>query len=300
MRVGGEERRAPRRPEARGGEGVRRARQTHRRYGVERMPHGGLPTRRCGQSRPEPRQAQQRRIRRIGHQVAQALGRQVQHQLRAQRLARRLVGQLQRHQFLHRERIRRDPGRDLGVEQEELRRPAPQRIGLNHLQPGVHPVRIGIERRPGRFRLRRDARLRQPVEVEGAHQPVDLQRLAPEELAQAPLRRAPHQGHLPQPVLGVREAEAEERVEILGRQDVGHGVAIAHDLDRRAWPLQRERAVVVRQRLAGEIIRKSAREQRQQRHPDHDPHQPSEHQRHAALRLLDGRCPLDPLRIAGH
>ena len=72
-----------------------------------------------------------------GQDVVQPLRRQPQRQAGAQRLQRRLVGHLQRHQLLHRDRVGRQPGGDLLGEEEELRRAAPERLLLHHPQPGV-------------------------------------------------------------------------------------------------------------------------------------------------------------------
>ena len=108
----------------------------------------------------------------------------------------------------------RGPGRDVRREQEELRRAASQRLALHHPEPGVHPVGIGLERRPRRLGLLGHRLARVPVEVERAHQLVDRERLRPEDLAQPPLHGAAHQRHLPEPVLGMHEAEPEEGVAV--------------------------------------------------------------------------------------
>ena len=89
--------------------------------------------------------------------------------------------------------------------------PRPSASRLHHPEPGVHPVGIGLERRAGVVGLIGDRLPRIPVEVERPHQLVDPERLRPEDLAEPPLHRAPHQRHLPEPVLGVHEVRARRR-----------------------------------------------------------------------------------------
>ena len=43
-------------------------------------------------------------------------------------------------------RIRGLPGGDLGLEQEELGRPAPARARVDLADPGIHAVGIGLQR----------------------------------------------------------------------------------------------------------------------------------------------------------
>ena len=87
------------------------------------------------------------------------------------------------------------------------------------------------------------------IEPEPAHRAVGIDQAAADQLGRQDLRQpalaeAAHQLHLPEAVLGMDVAQPEGGVLERARDDVRHGVPVAHDLDRRAsapapstWPL---------------------------------------------------------------
>jgi hypothetical protein len=131
--------------------------------------------------------------------------------------------------------------------------------------------------------------LGQGVEVERPHQLVDVQRVVSEELREPPLRRPAHQRHLPEPVLGVDEAEPEEGVGILAGEDVRHRMGVADDLEGGSRPLHGEAAVVVGNRLTREIVGEAQRHSREYREENEDPGEPGDdpgHEDHLPPRAL--------------
>ena len=87
-------------------------------------------------------------------------------------------------------------------------------------------------------------------QAERAHEAVRLERIRAEDLGEAPRADAPVHLHLPEPVLGVDEAEREVRVLERGGVDVRDAVAVAQHLDGRAEAGERDLAARHRQRLA--------------------------------------------------
>ena len=104
------------------------------------------------------------------------------------------------------------------------------------------------------------------MDVEPAHQLVDRQRAGSEDLREPALRRAPQHGHLPQPVLGMCKAEAEERVLVGFGEDVRNVRAVADDLDGSGDARNRKCLRAVRNRAQEEQVdaRRNRQRERQQ------------------------------------
>ena len=98
-----------------------------------------------------------------------------------------------------------------------------------------------------------------------------------ENFGEAPVADPPLELHLPQPILGVDVAEAEERVAFRGREDVRDRVRVADDLDRRRDARDRDDAVEGRQRAPRDRVdgnerhggHRSDRDERFQHEPTH-------------------------------
>src|SRR5205085_12468944 len=96
---------------------------------------------------------------------------------------------------------------------------------------------------------------------------IHVQRGLAKDFRQPSGSEAARQLHLPEAILGVTEALAEEGVERILRGDVRDAPDVAHDLDRRAEPFQPDLAVQRRQgspqqiaeRSGGERARRSSR-----------------------------------------
>jgi len=159
-----------------------------------------------------------------------------------------MLGQLQGHRQADRHAVGRTPGRDFGLEQKQFGRAPAQGPGPDLPQPGVHPRRIGPQQRPG-FRLQRlDGTRRMAAEIQAPQQVVDFQRRGAEKFREPALRGAPQHQHLPQPILRMGEAEAEQHIGIGLSENVGNGGGVAHDLDRGRQPIDDPIGVVVRDR----------------------------------------------------
>jgi hypothetical protein len=192
--------------------------------------------------------------------------------------------QLQGHQLDHRHGIRRRPGRDGRIEQEHLRRAAPQGPLVDLGQPRIHPVGIGAQRRRRARILHRHRLLRQTIEVQPPDQRVDTHRALPEDLRQPPLHRAPHRYHLPQTVLRMGIAQPVEHIRVRDPEDMRHIGIVAHDLDRRLRPGRAFRdhhgPVVIRQGPAREPEHQRKPRHHQKDHPPGNPQQPLENPDH--------------------
>ena len=139
-------------------------------------------------------------------------------------------------------RVPRLPGLGLVVEDARLQRARAALHRRVHARDvGQHPLpQVGRRRFPGRAGG--------AVQTHAAHQPVGGQRRRPGDLGHASLRHAPVELHLPVAILGVHEAQPEQRVRLAPRVDVGHGRRVADDLDRAAQAGQAQRAVDLRRR----------------------------------------------------
>ena len=79
-----------------------------------------------------------------------------------------------------------------------------------------------------------------------------------EDFRQRAVPDPPLEFHLPQPILRVREAQAEERIALRRCEDVRDGIGVAHDLDRPRQAFDANRAACLRQRSAQVRIRAGA------------------------------------------
>ena len=135
-----------------------------------------------------------------------------------------------------------------------------QRSGVNGFLAGhrgawppeeaVPPGAVGGERRPRPGGQVGEAAFGQPAQPEDAHEAVGGEGPRPQNLRQPPGAQAALELHLPQPVLGVNEAEGEIGVAVGARADAHHAVAVAGDLDRRGEPRQHHHAPGLGQRGA--------------------------------------------------
>ena len=74
-------------------------------------------------------------------------------------------------------------------------------------------------------------------EPQGAHELVDAERGRADHLGQAPRGGAPPEVHLPDPVLGMGEAQREGRIELVIGTDGDEAAGIAQHLDWGGQPL---------------------------------------------------------------
>ncbi len=251
----------------RGGPGVRGAAEAPRGGGVERVAGGRRrgQARQVGEKRRIFGKVDHGRARRVGKDVADAVGRQHQRDPRAQHLVLQLVGQAQRHELADGDAVGRGPGGEFGPEQPEFGRAAAERLGVHDLEPGVHAAGIGLERGDGGFVLRRHRGHREAVEVEPPQELVDAQGAFAEDLRQPPLRGPAQHGHLPEPVLGMGEAQAEEHVGVARPRDVWHVGVVAHDLD----PV-RDPCAFPGGRIVGDRPREEPVDEHEKRRAEHD------------------------------
>jgi hypothetical protein len=127
-----------------------------------------------------------------------------------------------------------------------------------------------------------------PVDVEPPEKIVDLERRGPEQLRQPPLRRAAEHEHLPQPVLRMGEAEAEEDVRVGLAEDVGHGGRVADDLDRRGDARHGPVGLVIRDRARCDPAEHDDRRHAERDGDGDDPQKPSQQEGHATSGVDDG------------
>ncbi len=283
MRVVGQQAAPRRRPLGHRCPGVRGPRHPRPRHGRERPP-GERDRRPQGR---DPRhqagivwQRGHALARVVRQQIRQPVVRQQQRHPRPQHLGLESTGQLQGHQLQDRNRIRRRPGRNLRLKQEELRRaPAPRTI-VDLFDPGIHPGRIGLQRPRGRLVLHLGRLQREAVEIKAPHQLVDLDRRRAEDFRQPPLRRAPQHHHLPQPVLRMGEAQGVVHILVGLPEDMRHVVVVAHDLHRGGDAPDGEILVVIHQRSRQDVIGQHRRDDAQGDQPRDDPDQPAKGGQH--------------------
>ena len=106
-------------------------------------------------------------------------------------------------------------------------------------QEGVDAAGVGLEVAARLRRQRGERALGIAVEVERAQKHIGGEGALAEQLREPALTGAARQLHLPQPILGVQEAERAEHVLHGLRKDVRHALAVAHDLDGGGEPLDR-------------------------------------------------------------
>ena len=123
-------------------------------------------------------------------------------------------------------------------------------------------VRVHLLLRP--VRRRRPRRARGAAEADRAQKTILRQRRRAQHLRQPAVSDAALQLHLPQPILRVHVAEAEERVRLVRREDVRDGVGVADDVDRRRDAGDRRRAGDLGQRAAQVDAAARRRNRRQQ------------------------------------
>ena len=292
MGVVGQQRCACGRPLGRSGEGVGGGAAAHAHVAHQRR----KPVRRrfLGRGHEARAAAEQRRIgrqRRLAHaarQIACPL-RHRQRDARPRHLGRDLPRGPCRHQLQDRQRIRRLPIGDVAGHQEELGRTASQGALVYLLDPGIHPVRIGLQRGAGRLVLRLQRGLGVPPQPQPAGKVVGGIGAFAEHLGQPPLRRAPQNDHLEQAILRMGESQREEGVVIGSGQDVGDVLGRADDLDPLLDPRQRQLRVIVRQRADGEIPGQHRRPDEADHQADGQPDQPAKQREHEGRRSLKSR-----------
>jgi len=145
---------------------------------------------------------------------------------------------------------------------------------------GIHSRRIGVQQAAGFGVVMREVRFGHAPQPERAHEAVGLERVRAEDFGEAPRPQAPVHLHLPQPVLGVDEAEREVGVLERGGVDVRDTVAVAQHFRRCAQPGEHDFAARHRQRLA-QIEVETGREnnenqQNQPKKPQRKPHLPED------------------------
>ncbi len=245
--------------------------------GVGALPGRGR-RRQDGRQRVQPEAFRQRgerdwRIRRILRpDVGDLLVREPRAEPRAQQLVLVVGAEVERHHPQPDQAVGGGPGLDLMVpENQELgrQRPAPA------LQVSVDAGGIGLEPGPRRGAQVLEARGRPPVEPERAHEAVGRQRRPAHDLGQAPGADPPLELHLPEPVLGVDEAEGEDRILQARRLDMRDRPLIAHDRDRRSQPLDPDLAIELRQRLPQPQIAAARPGRAQRQQSEQPPAQPA-------------------------
>jgi hypothetical protein len=90
---------------------------------------------------------------------------------------------------------------------------------------------------------------RHAAQTQRAHEAVGIEGARPEHLGEPARADAPIHLHLPQPVLGVDEAQGEMRVLERGGVDMRDAVAVAQHLDLSAQAGELDLAFGLRQRL---------------------------------------------------
>ena len=194
------------------------------------------------------------RIRR--HQLGGPLRPDAREQVSAQELVRVVGAEIPRHHLDPHQDVGPGPRRRLEAQQRELRR---QRAGSRG-EKRIHAGDVRLDLRPGIVRQPLPRGARRAAESDRAEEPVLRNRRGAEDFRQPAVADPALKLHLPQPVLGMDEAEAEERVALRRGEDVRDGVGVAHDLDRPRQSLDANRAARLRQRAAaGRRSRRRAR-----------------------------------------
>ena len=116
-----------------------------------------------------------------------------------------------------------------------------------------------------------------PVESQGPHVPIEPERGLAEYLGQAPGAEAALHVHLPQPVLGVDEAQREIGVLKGLGEDVGHGIGVADDLHGCPKAREPDLAAEIRERGPKPEIRAAHTEQHEHKGQRETAPQPPHH-----------------------
>ncbi len=165
----------------------------------------------------------------------------------AQELEYVVRAQIPRHHLHPHDHVDAGPRLGLEAEQRELRR---QPSAVVRDDEGVDAGDVGVDLLLRPVGRRGPRVLRRASESDRAEKAVLRERGCAENLREAPVADAPLQLHLPEPVLRVHVAEAEERVQLVRGVDVRNRVGVADDVDRRREPQDGQRAVDLRQRSA--------------------------------------------------
>ena len=95
----------------------------------------------------------------------------------------------------------------------------------------VHAGDVGVDLAPLRIGRGLPRRLRRAAEADRAQKAILRDCRAAEDFGEATVADAALEFHLPQAVLCVHVAEAEQRVHLARGEDVGNGVCVANDLE---------------------------------------------------------------------
>ncbi len=157
--------------------------------------------------------------------------------------------------------------------------PENQELGRQRPAPGsqisVDARRIGLEPGARRRRQMRQARVRPPIEPERAHEAIGRQRCRADDLGQPAGADPPLELHLPEPVLGMDEAEREHRIQEAPRLDVRDRPPIAHHRDRRRHPRNPDLPFHLRQRAPQPEIPAAQPHRAHDQKPEQPPPEPA-------------------------
>mmetsp|Transcript_22848 Transcript_22848/g.38100 ORF Transcript_22848/g.38100 Transcript_22848/m.38100 type:complete len:288 (+) Transcript_22848:4647-5510(+) len=239
------------------------------------------PTRHTGHKCGVFRQAGDTGARYIGQNIGKAIGViQRQRHARAQHFFLHMARELQPHQLGDGQTVCGSPRCQRRIEQEEFRRTAPQRFGIDLIKPGVNTSRIGVERRGALLVQSLDRLNRQAIDIQATHKAVDLDRGGAKKLGQPPLRCAPKHHHLPQAVLCMSKAKGLKDVIVGLPKDMRHVGIVAHNLDGGGNRGHAHHGVIVGQGSRGEIVDQSHSKHREDNHRSRGPDQPLKDNRH--------------------
>ncbi len=131
--------------------------------------------------------------------------------------------------------------------------------------------------------LRRDRFHRKRIKIEPPEKLVDLDRAWSEKFGEAALRRPAQHQHLPEPVLGMGEAEPEIDIRVVGPENMRHAGVIADNLDRPGNAFDSKRFAVIGDRAREKPVKQKTERQRQKYKPRGDADQPAKQTNHTSL-----------------
>src|ERR1051326_412599 len=126
---------------------------------------------------------------------------------------------------------------------------------------------------------------------------VDIQRRLAEDFGQAASGQSPRQLHLPEPVLRMAEALAEEHVERLVGADVRDAPAIAHDLDDAADAPESNLAIQRGQRSPQQVPERASGQSAGRPRRDAEAVQPKWHSLFAVAGVFSAKLPEKLLQL---
>ena len=188
------------------------------------------------------------RIRR--HQFGSPLRSDAGEQITTQELVRVVGAEIPGHHLDPHQHVGSGPWRRPEAQQRELRRQ--RRIGG---EKRIHAGAVRLDLTAGIVGQPLPGGARRASEPDRPQEPVLRNRRGAEDFRQHPVPDSALELHLPQPVLGVDEAETEERVPLGRREDVRDGVGVAHDLHRSRESFDVNGAAHLRQRPPAVEIR---------------------------------------------